>query len=127
MRNSKMTSYPATKMPGTHHRVEVNGIRMHFTVAGTGEPVVLLHGFPMTSYYWRNVIPGLAERYTVIAPDLRGCGGDCRKIGGAKVGWVFSRLFFDQGWMRGLDVEVGENRSRGRGAVHGRHGDPPAR
>lgn len=64
----------APRMPGTHHRVEVNGIRLHYTVAGAGEPVVLLHGFPMTSYYWRKVIPSLAERFTVIAPDLRGCG-----------------------------------------------------
>ncbi len=42
------------KMPGSHHRVEVNGIRIHYTVAGSGEPVVLLHGFPMTSYYRRR-------------------------------------------------------------------------
>ena len=69
-------------MPGTHHRVEVNGIRMHYTVAGAGEPVVLLHGFPMTSYYWRKVIPVLAERYTVVAPDLRGCGDTDRPSGG---------------------------------------------
>lgn len=77
-----MTSQPATKMPGIHHRVEVNGIRMHFTMAGTGEPVVLLHGFPMTAYYWRKVIPALADRYTVIAPDLRGCGDTDRPSGG---------------------------------------------
>ena len=35
---------------------------------------------------------------------------DCRKIGGARASWVFSRLFSDQGWMRGLDVEFGEDR-----------------
>ena len=61
-------------MPGRRHRVEVNGIRLHYTRAGAGEPLVLLHGFPMTSYYWRKVIPALAEHFTVIAPDLRGCG-----------------------------------------------------
>ncbi len=65
-------------MPGRHHRVEVNGIRLHYTRAGSGEPLVLLHGFPMTSFYWRKVIPALAEHFTVIAPDLRGCGDSDR-------------------------------------------------
>ena len=35
---------------------------------------------------------------------------DCRKIGGVAASWLSSRLFSDQGWMRGLDVEVGEDR-----------------
>ncbi len=35
---------------------------------------------------------------------------DCRKIGGAPASWVLLRLFSDRGWMRGLDVEVGEDR-----------------
>ena len=76
-----MTS-DVTKMPGSHHRVEVNGICMHFTMAGAGEPVVLLHGFPMTSYYWRKVMPALSEHFTVVAPDLRGCGDSDRPSGG---------------------------------------------
>ena len=41
---------------------------------------------------------------------LRQTEGDCRKIGGAPASWLFSRLFSDQGWMRGLDVEVGKDR-----------------
>ncbi len=77
-----MSNEPARKMPGAHHRVEVNGIRIHFTVAGQGEPVVLLHGFPMTSYYWRKVIPALAERFLVVAPDLPGCGDSDRPTSG---------------------------------------------
>lgn len=40
--------------------------------------MVLLHGFPETSFAWRKVMPALAERYTVIAPDLRGCGASDR-------------------------------------------------
>jgi pimeloyl-ACP methyl ester carboxylesterase len=40
--------------------------------AGEGAPVVLLHGFPETSYAWRHQIPELARKYRVIAPDLRG-------------------------------------------------------
>jgi len=77
-----MASQSATRMPGTHHRVEVNGIRLHFIVAGEGEPVVLLHGFPMTSYYWRKIIPTLAERFMVVAPDLPGCGDSDRPTSG---------------------------------------------
>ncbi len=59
-------------------RAEVNGIRMYYRMAGSGEPVVLLHGFPETSNAWRKVMPGLAEHYTVIAPDLRGFGASDR-------------------------------------------------
>ena len=44
------------------------------TVAGEGEPVVLLHGWPQTSHAWRHVIPLLSDRYTVIAPDRPGFG-----------------------------------------------------
>ena len=77
-----MTFVSSTEMPGRHHRAEVNGIRLHYTRAGAGEPVVLLHGFPMTSFYWRKVVPALAERFTVIAPDLRGCGDSDRPSGG---------------------------------------------
>lgn len=69
-----MISTTLSGMPGSHHRIEVNGIRIHYTKAGSGEPLVLLHGFPMTSYSWRKVIPALAQHFTVIAPDLRGCG-----------------------------------------------------
>ena len=44
--------------------------------------VVLLHGWPQTWYEWRHIIPGLAERYTVIAPDLRGLGDSSRPLTG---------------------------------------------
>lgn len=57
-----------------HHLAFVNGQRIHYVREGQGEPIVLLHGWPQTWYMWRKVIPALAERYTVIAPDLRGFG-----------------------------------------------------
>ncbi|WP_179956812.1 alpha/beta fold hydrolase [Amycolatopsis anabasis] len=47
---------------------------MHYRIAGEGSPVVLLHGWPQTSYCWRKVIGDLAHEHTVIAPDLRGYG-----------------------------------------------------
>lgn len=57
-----------------HHTLTANGIRQHYLDAGQGAPVVLLHGFPETNFAWRFQIPVLAERYRVIAPDLRGYG-----------------------------------------------------
>jgi hypothetical protein len=50
-----------------HGLVEANGVRLHYVTAGAGEPVVLLHGFPQTWREWRQVIPRLAQHYTVTA------------------------------------------------------------
>lgn len=54
--------------------VEVEGVRMHYLEAGSGDPILLLHGNPTSSYLWRNVIPFLEGRGRVIAPDLIGFG-----------------------------------------------------
>ena len=53
---------------------EVNGVRLHYLVAGKGDPVVLLHGYAETSHMWLPLIAKLADKHTVIAPDLRGFG-----------------------------------------------------
>jgi len=47
---------------------------MHYVRAGEGQPLVLLHGWPQTWFSWRHIIPRLALKFTVIAPDLRGLG-----------------------------------------------------
>jgi pimeloyl-ACP methyl ester carboxylesterase len=57
-----------------HHFLDLPGLRMHVAEAGSGAPVLLLHGFPQHWWDWRKVIPGLAERFRVICPDLRGAG-----------------------------------------------------
>ena len=57
-------------------------MQLHYVVGGSGEPVVLLHGFPQTWYEWHRVIPALAERYCVIAPDLRGMGASSKPTSG---------------------------------------------
>jgi pimeloyl-ACP methyl ester carboxylesterase len=54
--------------------VQTADLRMHYLQRGTGEPVVLLHGFPETSYEWRHQLESLGETYAVFAPDLRGFG-----------------------------------------------------
>lgn len=65
-----------------HHYSEVGEVMLHYVTAGSGPPVVLLHGWPQTWYEWRDVIPALAKRFTVIAPDLRGLGDSSRPLTG---------------------------------------------
>ncbi|MCB5912108.1 alpha/beta fold hydrolase [Streptomyces pinistramenti] len=60
--------------PLTSARRSVNGTTLHYRTGGQGEPVVLLHGAPKTSYHWRDVVPYLTPHHTVITPDLRGFG-----------------------------------------------------
>ena len=53
---------------------EVDGVRLHYLTAGRGPAVILLHGYAETSRMWKPIIPLLAERFTLIAPDLPGIG-----------------------------------------------------
>ena len=83
------------------HQAEVNGVRMSYRRAGEGPPVVLLHGFPETSHAWRKLLPLLAKRHTLIAPDLRGCGASDRPTTGYDKRTVATDL---RDLMRGLDL-----------------------
>jgi haloacetate dehalogenase len=65
-------------------RSHVNGGDYLFALAGHGEPVLLLHGFPETHYCWRKLLPRLTARHTVVAPDLRGYGGTRAAPGGPR-------------------------------------------
>ena len=67
-----------------HHYAHLDGVTLHFVTAGAAdaEPLVLLHGWPQTWYEWRHVMPELARRWRVIAPDLRGLGDSSRPPGG---------------------------------------------
>jgi len=53
---------------------EVDGVKLHYLMAGDGPRVILLHGYAETSRMWTPILPLLAERFTVIAPDLPGIG-----------------------------------------------------
>jgi pimeloyl-ACP methyl ester carboxylesterase len=53
----------------------VNGLNIQYLLAGRGPTIVLLHGYAETSRMWRPLIPRLADKFTVIAPDLPGIGG----------------------------------------------------
>jgi pimeloyl-ACP methyl ester carboxylesterase len=61
---------------------EVNGLRLHYLVAGKGNPVILLHGYAETSHMWRPLMVELANTHTVIAPDLRGFGKSSKPMAG---------------------------------------------
>ncbi len=58
----------------TDHMFSDGPVQIAYSRAGDGPPVLLMHGFPQTRAMWHAVAPVLAERYTVIAPDLRGYG-----------------------------------------------------
>jgi pimeloyl-ACP methyl ester carboxylesterase len=53
---------------------QVDGIKIHYLIAGHGPAVILLHGYTQTSRMWRPLIPKLVQKFTVIAPDLPGIG-----------------------------------------------------
>jgi pimeloyl-ACP methyl ester carboxylesterase len=57
------------------HSIAVDGVTLNVTVGGSGPTVVLIHGYAETSAMWRPLARLLAERFTVIAPDLPGIGG----------------------------------------------------
>jgi pimeloyl-ACP methyl ester carboxylesterase len=61
---------------------EVNGLKMHYLVAGKGEPVILMHGYAQTSHMWRPLMKELGKTHLVIAPDLRGFGDTAKPEGG---------------------------------------------
>lgn len=68
----------------SHHRVWLSDLAMHYVTAGdpAAEPLLLVHGFPKSWFEWRHMIPLLARRFHVIAPDLRGAGDSSKPSGG---------------------------------------------
>jgi pimeloyl-ACP methyl ester carboxylesterase len=61
---------------------DVNGTRLHYLVAGKGDPILLLHGYAQNSHMWRPLMAELAKTHTVIAPDLRGFGQSAKPDSG---------------------------------------------
>ena len=66
---------PARAQDSTVQRARVNDMEMAYRVRGTGEPLLLLHGFGGCSLQWEPVIERLSAQYRLIIPDLRGHGG----------------------------------------------------
>ena len=55
-------------------RIVTSGVEIHLRLGGSGPPLLLLHGYPQTHVMWHRIAPYLAERFTVVAADLRGYG-----------------------------------------------------
>jgi pimeloyl-ACP methyl ester carboxylesterase len=66
----------------TERFAKVNGVRLRYLIGGQGSPVALLHGYAETGHMWRPIMPSLAQRHSVIVPDLRGAGGSAKPAAG---------------------------------------------
>jgi haloacetate dehalogenase len=66
----------------TRIQLATSGARINLAYAGSGPPVLLLHGYPQTMAMWHQVAPRLAEHYTVVVADLRGYGDSSKPAGG---------------------------------------------
>ncbi len=85
--NRLVDSWPKGGEPlGAYEEVELHGHTVGFQAAGEGPVVVLLHGITSTAEAWREVMPRLADRYTVIAPDMIGHGRSAKPRGDYSLG-----------------------------------------
>jgi haloacetate dehalogenase len=64
----------------THQQIKTQGININLVRGGGGYPVLLLHGYPQTHVCWHRIAPALAERFTVVCPDLRGFGDSAKPL-----------------------------------------------
>src|SRR5437667_7398995 len=64
----------AESQPIAARDAKIDNVQLHYLTAGRGPAVVLLHGYTQTSRMWKPIIPLLANKFTVIAPDLPGIG-----------------------------------------------------
>lgn len=55
-------------------RTDIDGIRLHYVIGGSGKPLLLIHGFAESWYTWSGILPALAGHFRVIVPDLPGIG-----------------------------------------------------
>ena len=81
----------------TQARLEVPGATINLRHGGSGPPLLLLHGNPLTHVMWHKIAPRLAEEFTVVASDLRGYGDSSKPEGGSgHAGYSFRAMANDQ-------------------------------
>ncbi|KFF98767.1 hydrolase [Streptomyces scabiei] len=106
---ASMTSVSSLRLPDgfldvfTSRLVEVNGLRLHAVTGGDGPALLLIGGWPQTWYAWREVMPALARRHTVVAVDSRGSGLSDKPDDGYDAGTLAADLV-------ALMAELGHNR-----------------
>jgi haloacetate dehalogenase len=74
----------------SYRRADVEGVTVNHAIAGSGPPLLLLHGYPQNHLMWRHVAPVLAEDHTVVVADLRGYG-DSGKPAPDAAGQVYAK------------------------------------
>jgi len=82
---------------------QVGETKIHYLHAGKGETILFLHGWPTSSYLWRNLIPKLAEKYRVIAIDLPGFGKSDKKPQDSYSFRYYERII--DGFLENLGIE----------------------
>ncbi|MEN7550485.1 alpha/beta hydrolase [Rapidithrix thailandica] len=100
------------KMPGFSGRFQkVNDINLHYVIGGSGEPLILLPGWPQTWWSFHRIMPSLAEKYTVIVIDLRGMGDSDKPVEGyskknmaSDIKELIVALEYDKVHMAGHDI-----------------------
>ncbi|MEG8182239.1 alpha/beta hydrolase [Nocardia terpenica] len=106
----------AASLPGefTSAHTEVNGIRLHHITGGSGEPLILLGGWPQTWWQFRKVLPPLARHHRVTAVDLRGMGGSDmpadgydKKTMARDIHDLIERLGYESAYVAGHDIGAG--------------------
>lgn len=83
--------------------IDVDGLSLHYLEAGEGEPILLLHGWPTSSYLWRNVMPPMAKSNRVIALDLPAFGLSSKNPADS-----YSFFYYEQvieGFLKALGIE----------------------
>src|ERR1700691_2374320 len=80
-----MSAPASAAEPVAARDAEVQGVKLHYLTSGHGAPLLLLHGYAETSLMWRPLMPSLAERFTVIAPDLPGIGASAIPTNGLDI------------------------------------------
>jgi len=97
--------------PIASRTADVQGVKLHYLTSGHGAPLLLLHGYAETSLMWRPLMPSLAERFTVIAPDLPGIGDSAipadgldMKAAAVRIHALMSSLGFQKAEVVGHDI-----------------------
>src|SRR5712692_2169844 len=97
--------------PVAAREADVQGVKLHYLTSGHGAPLLLLHGYAETSLMWRPLMPSLAERFTVIAPDLPGIGDSAipadgldMKAAAVRIHALMSSLGFQRAEVVGHDI-----------------------
>lgn len=82
---------------------QVGNTKLHYLVAGKGEPILFIHGFPTSSYLWRNIMLELSGEYQVIAIDLPAYGDSDKKIEDSYSFRYYNRLLI--GFLENLNID----------------------